>query len=63
MAAFKLGVILASTIISFHILVAAKIGIIVSVFSTWLDSCLAELGHPWRTAASDWIVDKFQKLD
>lgn len=62
-AAFKLGVILASTIIKPMILVAAKIGDIVSVFSDWLGQMLGGtdiLGGLSRVL--DWIVDKFQRL-
>ena len=62
-AAFKLGVILASTIIKPMILVAAKIGDIVSVFSDWLGQMLGGtdiLGG--LSKVLDWIVDKFQKL-
>lgn len=62
-AAFKLGVILASTIVKPMILVAAKIGDIVSVFSDWLGQMLGGtdvLGG--LSKVLDWIVDKFQKL-
>lgn len=62
-AAFKLGVILASTIIKPMILVAAKIGDLVSVFSDWLGQMLGGtdiLGG--LSKVLDWIVDKFQKL-
>lgn len=62
-AAFKLGVILASTIIKPMILVAAKIGDIVSVFSDWLGQMLGGtdvLGG--LSKVLDWIVDKFQRL-
>lgn len=62
-AAFKLGVILASTIIKPMVLVAAKIGDIVSVFSDWLGQMLGGtdiLGG--LSKVLDWIVDKFQKL-
>lgn len=62
-AAFKLGVILASTIIKPMILVAAKIGDIVSVFSDWLGQMLGGtniLGG--LSKVLDWIVNKFQKL-
>lgn len=62
-AAFKLGFILASTIIKPIILVAAKIGDLVSVFSDWLGQMLGGtdiLGG--LSKVLDWIVDKFQKL-
>lgn len=62
-AAFKLGVILASTIIKPMILVAAKIGDIVSVFGDWLGQMLGGtdiLGG--LSKVLDWIVDKFQRL-
>ena len=62
-AAFKLGLILASTIIKPMILVAAKIGDIVSVFSDWLGQMLGGtdiLGG--LSKVLDWIVDKFQRL-
>lgn len=62
-AAFKLGVILASTIIKPMILVAAKIGDIVSVFSDWLGQMLGGtdvLGS--LSKVLDWIVGGFQRL-
>lgn len=62
-AAFKLGVILASTIIKPMILVAAKIGDIVSVFSDWLGQMLGGtniLGG--LSKVLDWIVGGFQRL-
>ena len=62
-AAFKLGFILASTIIKPIILVAAKIGDLVSVFSDWLGQMLGGtdiLGG--LSKVLDWIVDKFQRL-
>lgn len=62
-AAFKLGIILASTIIKPMILVAAKIGDIVSVFSDWLGQMLGGtniLGG--LSKVLDWIVSGFQKL-
>lgn len=62
-AAFKLGFILASTIIKPMILVAAKIGDLVSVFGDWLGQMLGGtdiLGG--LSKVLDWIVDKFQKL-
>ena len=62
-AAFKLGVILASTIIKPMILVAAKIGDIVSVFSDWLGQMLGGTDVLGGLAkVLDWIVDKFQRL-
>lgn len=62
-AAFKLGVILASTIIKPMVLVAAKIGDIVSVFSNWLGQLLGGTDVLGGLAkVLDWIVDKFQKL-
>lgn len=62
-AAFKLGVILASTIIKPMILVAAKIGDIVSVFSDWLGQMLGGTDILGSLAkVLDWIVDKFQRL-
>lgn len=62
-AAFKLGVILASTFIKPMILVAAKIGDIVSVFSDWLGQMLGGtnvLGG--LSKVLDWIVGGFQRL-
>lgn len=62
-AAFKLGMILAGTIIKPIILVAAKIGDLVSVFSDWLGQMLGGtdiLGG--LSKVLDWIVDKFQRL-
>lgn len=62
-AAFKLGVILASTFIKPMILVAAKIGDIVSVFSDWLGQMLGGTDILGGLAkVLDWIVDKFQRL-
>lgn len=62
-AAFKLGVILASTIIKPMILVASKIGDIVSVFSDWLGQMLGGTDILGGLAkVLDWIVDKFQRL-
>lgn len=62
-AAFKLGLILASTIIKPMILVAAKIGDIVSVFSDWLGQMLGGTDILGSLAkVLDWIVDKFQRL-
>lgn len=62
-AAFKLGIILASTIIKPMILIAAKIGDLVSVFGDWLGQMLGGtnvLGG--LSKVLDWIVDKFQHL-
>lgn len=62
-AAFKIGTILASIFIKPMILVAAKVGDIVSVFSDWFGQMLGGadiLGG--LSKALDWIVDKFQKL-
>ena len=62
-AAFKLGVILASTIVKPMILVAAKIGDLVSVFSDWLGQMLGGTDILGGLAkVLDWIVDKFQRL-
>lgn len=62
-AAFKLGVILASTFIKPMILVTAKIGDIVSVFSDWLGQMLGGTDIlSGLSKALDWIVDKFQRL-
>nr|DAE96130.1 MAG TPA: tail tape measure [Caudoviricetes sp.] len=62
-AAVKLGVILASTIIKPMVLVAAKIGDIVSVFSNWMGQMLGGTDILGGLAkVLDWIVDKFQKL-
>lgn len=62
-AAFKLGFILASTIIKPIILVAAKIGDLVSVFSDWLGQMLGGTDILGGLAkVLDWIVDKFQRL-
>lgn len=62
-AAFKLGVILASTFIKPMILVAAKIGDIVSVFSDWLGQLLGGTNVLGGLAkVLDWIVGGFQRL-
>lgn len=62
-AAFKLGVILTSTFVKPMILVAAKIGDIVSVFSDWLGQMLGGTDVLGGLAkVLDWIVDKFQRL-
>lgn len=62
-AAFKIGMILAGIFIKPMILVAAKVGDIVSVFSDWFGQMLGGtdiLGG--LSKVLDWIVDKFQKL-
>lgn len=62
-AAFKIGMILAGIFIKPMILIAAKVGDIVSVFSDWFGQMLGGtniLGG--LTKVLDWIVDKFQKL-
>lgn len=62
-AAFKIGVILAGVFVKPMILIAAKVGDIVSVFSDWFGQMLGGtdiLGSLARIL--DWIVDKFQKL-
>ena len=62
-AAFKIGTILASIFIKPMILIAAKVGDIVSVFSDWFGQMLGGtdiLGG--LSKVLDWIVDKFQKL-
>ena len=62
-AAFKIGVILAGIFIKPMILIAAKVGDIVSVFSDWFGQMLGGtdiLGG--LSKVLDWIVDKFQKL-
>ena len=62
-AAFKIGMILAGIFIKPMILIAAKVGDIVSVFSDWFGQMLGGtdiLGG--LSKALDWIVDKFQKL-
>lgn len=62
-AAFKLGLILASTFIKPIILVAAKIGDIVSVFGDWLGQMFGGtnvLGG--LSKVLDWIVGGFQRL-
>lgn len=62
-AAFKLGVILAGTIVKPMVLVAAKVGDIVSVFSDWLGQMLGGTDILGGLAkVLDWIVDKFQRL-
>lgn len=62
-AAFKIGMILAGIFIKPMILIAAKVGDIVSVFSDWFGQMLSGtdiLGG--LSKVLDWIVDKFQKL-
>lgn len=62
-AAFKIGVILAGIFVKPMILIAAKVGDIVSVFSDWFGQMLGGtdiLGS--LSNVLDWIVDKFQKL-
>lgn len=62
-AAFKIGTILAGIFIKPMILIAAKVGDIVSVFSDWFGQMLGGtdiLGG--LSKVLDWIVDKFQKL-
>lgn len=62
-AAFKIGVILAGIFVKPMILIAAKVGDIVSVFSDWFGQMLGGtdiLGG--LSKVLDWIVDKFQKL-
>ena len=62
-AAFKIGVILAGIFIKPMILIAAKVGDIVSVFSDWLGQMLGGTDILGGLAkVLDWIVDKFQKL-
>jgi hypothetical protein len=62
-AAFKIGMILAGIFIKPMILIAAKVGDIVSVFGDWFGQMLGGtdiLGG--LSKVLDWIVDKFQKL-
>lgn len=62
-AAFKIGMILAGIFIKPMVLIAAKVGDIVSVFSDWFGQMLGGtdiLGG--LSKVLDWIVDKFQKL-
>ena len=62
-AAFKIGVILAGIFIKPMILIAAKVGDIVSVFSDWFGQMLGGTDVLGGLAkVLDWIVDKFQKL-
>ncbi|MFW8314723.1 hypothetical protein, partial [Klebsiella pneumoniae] len=58
-----IGMILAGIFIKPMILIAAKVGDIVSVFSDWFGQMLGGtdiLGG--LSKVLDWIVDKFQKL-
>lgn len=62
-AAFKIGMILSGIFVKPMILIAAKVGDIVSVFSDWFGQMLGGtdiLGG--LSKVLDWIVDKFQKL-
>lgn len=62
-AAFKIGTILAGIFIKPMILIAAKVGDIVSVFSDWFGQMLGGTDILGGLAkVLDWIVDKFQKL-
>lgn len=62
-AAFKIGVILAGIFVKPMILIAAKVGDIVSVFSDWFGQMLGGTDVLGGLAkVLDWIVDKFQKL-
>ena len=62
-AASKIGMILAGIFIKPMILVAAKVGDIVSVFSDWFGQMLGGTDILGGLAkVLDWIVDKFQKL-
>ena len=62
-AAFKIGVILAGIFIKPMILIAAKVGDIVSVFADWFGQMLGGTDILGGLAkVLDWIVDKFQKL-
>lgn len=62
-AAFKIGTILAGIFIKPIILIAAKVGDIVSVFSDWFGQMLGGIGILGGLAkVLDWIVDKFQRL-
>lgn len=62
-AAFKIGVILAGIFVKPMILIAAKVGDIVSVFSDWFGQMLGGTDILGGLAkVLDWIVDKFQKL-
>ena len=62
-AAFKIGVILAGIFVKPMILIAAKVGDIVSVFSDWFGQMLGGTNILGGLAkVLDWIVNKFQKL-
>lgn len=62
-AAFKIGMILAGIFIKPMILIAAKVGDIVSVFSDWFGQMLGGINIlGGLSKVLDWIVDKFQKL-
>ena len=62
-AAFKIGVILAGIFVKPMILIAAKVGDIVSVFSDWFGQMLGGTDILGGLAkVLDWIVNKFQKL-
>jgi tape measure domain-containing protein len=62
-AAFKIGMILAGIFVKPMILIAAKVGDIVSVFSDWFGQMLGGIGIlGGLSKVLDWIVDKFQKL-
>ena len=62
-AAFKIGMILAGIFVKPMILIAAKVGDIVSVFSDWFGQMLGGTDILGGLAkVLDWIVDKFQKL-
>ena len=62
-AAFKVGMILAGIFIKPMVLVASKVGDIVSVFSDWFGQMLGGTDILGGLAkVLDWIVDKFQKL-
>ena len=62
-AAFKIGMILAGIFIKPMILIAAKVGDIVSVFSDWFGQMLGGTDILGGLAkVLDWIVNKFQKL-
>lgn len=62
-AAFKIGVILAGIFVKPMILIAAKVGDIISVFGDWFGQMLGVTDILGGLAkVLDWIVDKFQKL-
>lgn len=62
-AAFKIGAILAGIFVKPMILIAAKVGDIVSVFGDWFGQMLGGTDILGGLAkVLDWIVDKFQKL-